>query len=131
VDSSSRTGIGNGCMARALIVDDSKFMRRIIRETLEEGGHIILAEADNGIDGIEQYKKLKPDFVTMDITMTGKDGIQAVSDIQAMDPGAKIIIISAMSENTLKLNDKELRATAFLTKPFEKFELLETIKKIL
>lgn len=118
-------------MARALIVDDSKFMRKIIRETLEEGGHTVLAEADNGIDGIEEYRKLKPDFVTMDVTMTGKDGIQAVSDIQAIDPGARIIIISAMSETTLKINDRKLRANAFITKPFEKQQLLETIKKIL
>jgi two-component system chemotaxis response regulator CheY len=122
---------GNGLMARALIVDDSKFMRKIIRDTLEEGGHVILAEADNGIDGIEEYRKLRPDFVTMDVTMTGKDGIQAVSDIQAIDPKARIIIISAMSENTLKLNDGNLHANAFITKPFDKKKLLETINTIL
>lgn len=118
-------------MARALIVDDSKFMRKIIRETLEEGGHEILAEADNGIDGIAKYGKLRPDFVTMDVTMAGKDGIQAVSEIQSIDPGAKIIIISSMSATTLKINDEKLHADAFITKPFEKKELLEAINKIL
>jgi two-component system chemotaxis response regulator CheY len=118
-------------MARALIVDDSKFMRKIIRDTLEEGGHVILAEADNGIDGLEEYRKLRPDFVTMDVTMTGKDGIQAVFDIQEIDPNARIIIISAMSETTLKLNDANLHANAFITKPFEKKKLLDTIDRIL
>ncbi len=118
-------------MARALIVDDSKFMRRIIRETLEEGGHEILAEAENGFDALEAYKDIKPDFVTMDITMWGKDGLKAVEEITDIDPKAKIIVISALSETTLRLNEENIKASAFLTKPFEKKDLLDIVKKII
>lgn len=118
-------------MAKAIIADDSKFMRKIIRDTLEEGGHEILDEAENGFEAIEKYKKLKPDFVTMDITMWGKDGLKAVDDISDFDSSAVIIVISALNENTLKLTQKNINAKAFLTKPFKKEELLSLIDKYL
>jgi two-component system chemotaxis response regulator CheY len=118
-------------MARGLIVDDSKFMRRVIRETLEEGGHEVIAEADNGDDALEIYKTGKPDFVTMDITIFGKDGIEAVQEIKKIDPASKIIVVSALSEKTLKMNDKNMNANAYLTKPFEKAELLSLLDELL
>jgi two-component system chemotaxis response regulator CheY len=118
-------------MSKGLIVDDSKFMRKIIRDTLESGGYKIIDEAENGSDGIESYKKNKPDFVTMDITMGGKDGLKAVQEIIEFDPEAKIIIISALNENTLKMNEPGINPKAFITKPFEKDKLLNTIKSIL
>ncbi|HON77110.1 MAG TPA: response regulator [Spirochaetota bacterium] len=118
-------------MARGLIVDDSKFMRRVLSDTLVEGGHEVIAEADNGDDALEIYKTKKPDFVTMDITIFGKDGIEAVQEIKKIDPGSKIIVVSALSEKTLKLNDKNLNADAYLTKPFEKADLLSLLEKLL
>jgi two-component system chemotaxis response regulator CheY len=118
-------------MAKALIVDDSKFMRRIIRAALEEGGHSVIDEAENGADGIAAYKKLKPDFVTMDITMGGKDGIRAVKEILESDPKAHIVVISALNEHTLRLSEPDINAAAYITKPFEKDELLAVVKKIL
>jgi two-component system, chemotaxis family, chemotaxis protein CheY len=118
-------------MARGMIVDDSKFMRRIIRETLEEAGHDVVAEAENGFDALEMYKAMKPEFVTMDITMWGKDGLKAVAEITAVDPSAKIVVVSALSEKTLRLSEEVIHASAFLTKPFEKTELISAIEKIL
>lgn len=118
-------------MARCIIVDDSKFMRRIIRQALEEGGHQIIDEADNGADGVKAYKFSRPDFITMDITMGGKDGIIAVREIVEFDPKAKVVVVSALNENTIRMHEKQIKATAFLTKPFEKQELLDTINKIL
>ena len=118
-------------MARAIIVDDSKFMRSIIRETLEEGGHEVIAEADNGKDALEMYKVLKPDFITMDITMMGMDGLETISEISSSDPNSRIIVISAMSEKSLKLNEKNIKARAFITKPFDKKQLLEVVGKVL
>ncbi len=118
-------------MAKILIVDDSKFMRRILRQTLEEGGHEVIAEADNGQDGIEAFKSYSPDVITMDITMGGKDGIMAVLEIKGINPNAKIIVVSALNENTIKLNQDDLKADAFITKPFEKQDLLDKINKIL
>lgn len=118
-------------MIKALIVDDSKFMRKIIRDTLESGGYEIIAEAENGSDGIESYKINKPDFVTMDITMGGKDGLKAVQEIMEFDPKAKVIVVSALNENTLKMNEPGINPVAFITKPFDKDVLLNTVKNIL
>ncbi len=118
-------------MARALIVDDSKFMRKIISDTLVGGGHEIVGEADNGYEALEMYKKIRPDFVTMDITMHGKDGMMAVSEIKNIDPKAKIVVVSALSEKTLKLNDSAIQADAYVMKPFEKEDLLKKIESIL
>ena len=118
-------------MKKCIIVDDSKFMRKIIAETLTEYGYLIAGEADNGQDGIDLYEKVKPDFATMDITMAGKDGAKAISEIKDKFPESKIIVISALSENTLRINDKEIKADAFLTKPFEKKELIDLVEKLL
>ncbi len=118
-------------MAKAIIVDDSKFMRKIIRETLESGGHEIVAEGENGYEGIESYKKHNPDFVTMDITMGGKDGMKAVKEIMEFNSNARVIVISALNENTIKMNDKDINAAAYVTKPFAKEDLLKTIEKVI
>ena len=118
-------------MAKGLIVDDSKFMRKIIRDILEDAGHVIMAEADNGYDGIEAYKSMNPDFITMDITMGGKDGIKAVQEITEYNPKAKVIVISALNEQTIKMNDPDINATAYITKPFDKDKLLNTVNDVL
>jgi len=118
-------------MANCIIVDDSKFMRRIISDIIVNGGHSVAAEADNGQDGVDLFEKIKPDFLTMDITMGGKDGINAVKEIKKKFPDSKIIVISALNENTIKMNDEKINADAFLTKPFTKEELLILVDKIL
>jgi two-component system chemotaxis response regulator CheY len=118
-------------MAAGLIVDDSKFMRRIIADILVSGGHTIIGEADNGQDGVDLYSELKPDFVTMDITMGGKDGINAVKEIKTKFPGSKIIVVSALNENTIKMNDEEINADAYITKPFDSETLLKLVEKII
>jgi two-component system, chemotaxis family, chemotaxis protein CheY len=119
-------------MARVLIVDDSKFMRRIIRESLEGGGHEIIAEAENGFDALTQYRTDRPDVVTMDITMMGKDGLKTVDELIEYDPEAKIIVISAMNEFVLKnARGMTIPVKGFLQKPFEKESLLKMINEIL
>lgn len=118
-------------MAVGLIVDDSKFMRRIIADILIAGGHTIAGEADNGQDGIDLYSELKPDFVTMDITMGGKDGINAVKEIKTKFPEARIIVVSALNENTIKMNDEKINADAYIIKPFDSETLLNLVDKII
>ena len=118
-------------MAAGLIVDDSKFMRKIISDILTNGGHTIAGEADNGQDGIDLYAELKPDFVTMDITMGGKDGINAVKEIKTKYPDSRIIVVSALNEQTIKLNDELINADAYITKPFDSETLLKLVEKIL
>lgn len=118
-------------MATCIIVDDSKFMRKVISEIITSGGHVVAGEADNGQAGIDLYDKLEPDFLTMDITMGGKDGINAVKEIKGKYPNSRIIVVSALNENTIRMNDKDIKADAFITKPFTKEELLALVDKIL
>ncbi len=118
-------------MARGLIVDDSKFMRRIIADIITGAGHEVVGEADNGQDGINMNDQLQPDFITMDITMGGKDGINAVKEIKTKNSAARIIVISALNENTIKLNDQKIQADVYITKPFTKEDLLTAIDKLL
>lgn len=118
-------------MARGLIVDDSKFMRRIISDIITGAGHEVVGEADNGQDGINMNDQLQPDFITMDITMGGKDGINAVKEIKTKNSAARIIVISALNENTIKLNDQKIQADVYITKPFTKEDLLTAIDKLL
>ena len=118
-------------MAKCIIVDDSKFMRKIISDILVNGGHTVAGEADNGQGGIDLYEKEKPEFLTMDITMGGKDGINAVKEIKRKYPDSKIIVVSALNENTIKMNDEDVNADVYLTKPFTKEELLSLVDKIL
>lgn len=79
-------------MARVLIVDDAAFMRMMIKDILEKNDFEIVGEANNGIVAVDLYKKEKPDVVTMDITMPDMDGIEAVKQIKAFDPDAKVIM---------------------------------------
>jgi two-component system chemotaxis response regulator CheY len=118
-------------MAKCIIVDDSKFMRKIISDILISGGHSVEGEADNGQGGVDLYARLKPDFLTMDITMGGKDGINAVKEIKKKFPDSKIVVISALNENTIKMNDEQINADTFITKPFTKEELLSVVEKLL
>jgi two-component system, chemotaxis family, chemotaxis protein CheY len=119
-------------MAKVMIVDDSKFMRRIIREALESGGHEIIQEAENGYDALDMYRANRPDLVTMDITMMGKDGLKTVEELVEYDPEAKIIVISAINEQVLKSARKvDIPAKGFLQKPFDKETILRLIDRIL
>ena len=89
---------------RILIVDDSSIMRKMIKETLTSGGHEVIGEAKNGADAGALYQDLKPDLVTMDITMRGMDGFTAAQEILNIDPDAKILILSNLNEE--KYRDK-------------------------
>lgn len=118
-------------MAKVLVVDDSKFMRRIIIDALKDAGHEVVGEAENGNEGIEKYLSLKPDLATMDMTMAGKDGMKAIKEIKKNMANAKIIVVSALSETTLKMNEPDLEGDAFLTKPFEYHDLIKAVEKVL
>lgn len=118
-------------MAKAIVVDDSKFMRTIIKDVIKSMGHEILAEADNGTDGIEAYRQYRPDFITMDITMGGMDGMNAVNEIRGIDPASKIIIISALNETVIRSMDNSVSAAVFLTKPFEKEALMNAVNTVI
>ncbi|HEY5576161.1 MAG TPA: response regulator [Clostridiaceae bacterium] len=117
-------------MTRVLIVDDAAFMRMMIKDILEKNGYDVVAEANNGIKAVEMYKREKPDVVTMDITMPDMDGIEAVKAIREFDPAAKIIMCSAMGQQSMVMDAIRAGAKDFVVKPFQPDRVLEAIGKI-
>ena len=118
-------------MARVLIVDDAKFMRTLVKDALVPGGHEIVGEAENGIEAVDLYKKLKPDLVTMDITMREKDGIEAAEDILGLDPTARIIMVTALGQENLLTKAIKLGVKDFVVKPFPPERLQKAAEKAL
>ncbi len=118
-------------MARILIVDDAKFMRMTLTNILQKGNHQVVGEADNGRMGIELYKELKPDIVTMDITMPEMNGLEAVKQIKALDTNAIIIMCSALGQQKLVVEAIESGAKDFIVKPFDENRVLEAVSRVL
>ncbi len=87
-------------MARILVADDAAFMRMMIKNILTQNGHEVVGEAENGQQAVEKFKELGPDICTMDITMPEKDGIEALKEIIAADPQAKVVMCSALGQET-------------------------------
>ena len=118
-------------MAKVLIVDDSKTSRKFLKNMLGEAGHEIIGEAVNGLEGVERYKELRPDIVTMDITMPVMDGIEAVKEISEYDPNAKVIMVTAAGQKTNMVEALKQGASDFIQKPFEADVILNTVEKVL
>ncbi len=114
-----------------LVVDDSSFMRNLIKDTLAKEGYRIVGEAKDGKEAVELYKKLKPDLVTMDITMQGMNGIEAVKEIKKFDPDAKVIMISALGQEKFVKEAILAGADDFLVKPFNVERLKNSIEKLM
>ncbi len=117
-------------MAKILIVDDAAFMRMMIKDILIKNGYEVVAEAANGVEAVELYKSHQPDLVTMDITMPEMDGIEAVKQIKAVNPAAKVIMCSAMGQQSMVMDAIKAGANDFIVKPFQADRVLEAVKKI-
>ena len=118
-------------MARILVVDDAAFMRKMVSDALTRGGHEVVGEAGNGLEAIARYQELKPEVTTLDITMPEKDGISALREIIELDPSAKIIMCSALGQESKVLESIKLGAKDFVVKPFQAERVLEAIGKAL
>ncbi len=115
---------------KVLIVDDAAFMRMMLKDILTKDGMEIIGEAENGKVALDKYLELKPDIVTMDITMPEMDGIQALKAIREKDPGAKVVMCSAMGQQTLVIEAIAAGAKDFIVKPFQKERVTEAIRKV-
>ena len=118
-------------MARVLVADDASFMRQMIREIVEAEGHQVVAEASDGIEAIEQFKKHHPDVVTMDIVMPRRSGIDAVKGIIEADPTACVVMCSALGQETLVQEALQAGARDFIVKPFKPDAVTATLRKVL
>ncbi len=114
---------------RILIVDDALFMRGVLKKMLEENGYTVVGEAANGLEAIEKYKELKPDLVTMDITMPDMTGLAAVKAIREIDSNARIVMCSAMGQNAMVMEAVQNGAIDFIIKPFKVSTVLATLRR--
>ena len=118
-------------MATVLIVDDSRTSRKLLRTVLEQGGFVIRGEAANGEEGYLKYKELRPDLVTMDITMPVMDGIESLSLIKHENEKAKVVMITAAGQKEKMVDALKRGADDFITKPFDSAEILSTLKRVM
>ena len=112
-----------------LIVDDAAFMRMMIKDILSKNGYNVVGEAENGKVAVDKYKELSPDLVTMDITMPEMDGLEALKAIKATNPGATVIMCSAMGQQAMVIEAIQAGAKDFIVKPFQADRVLEAVKK--
>lgn len=117
-------------MVKVLIVDDAAFMRMTIKLMLEKNNFEVVGEAENGEVAIKQYFTCQPDIVTMDITMPEMGGIEALKIILQKDPNAKIVMISAMGQESLVKESVLSGAKSFIVKPFKEEHVVETLMKV-
>ena len=121
---------------KVLIVDDAMFMRNMIAEIFngkkfKEEDFQVVAEAENGIEAVEKYKEHNPDIVTMDIVMPEMTGIEALKEIMGLDPGANVIMCSALGQDSLVMEALDAGAKDFIVKPFQPGKVLDVVTRIL
>ena len=118
-------------MARVLVVDDAAFMRKMVSDALTKGGHEVVGEGANGEEAVTRYQELQPDLTTLDITMPEKDGLAALKEIVALDPAAKVIMCSALGQESKVLEAVKSGAKDFVVKPFQPDRILDAAAKAL
>jgi two-component system chemotaxis response regulator CheY len=116
-------------MAKVLLVDDAAFMRMRCARLLQEEGHDVI-EASNGREAVEVYQAQKPDAVLMDITMPEMDGLEALRAIRAVDPGARVAMLTAMGQQQIVIEAIKSGAKDFVVKPFERERVLAAVAKL-
>lgn len=114
-----------------MLVDDAAFMRMMLKDILSSNGYQVISEAENGAVAVEKYAEAKPDITIMDITMPEMDGLQAVKEIRALDPQARIIMCSAMGQQAMVIEAIQSGAKDFVVKPFQPERVLEAVAKAL
>ncbi len=111
-----------------LVVDDSALIRKVLIRMLDENGYQVVGEATNGAEGVELYKELNPDIVTLDITMPVMDGVTALKQIKEYDPEAMVAMISAAGQKDKLMDALKEGAELFFTKPFNEQEVISSLK---
>ena len=116
---------------RILVTDDALFMRVTLKNILTRNGYEVVGEASNGVEAVRMYTQLKPDLVTMDITMPQMDGICALKEIRAQDPEAMVVMCTAMGQKNMVVEAIQAGAKDFIVKPFQPERVLEAIGTLL
>jgi two-component system chemotaxis response regulator CheY len=114
-----------------LICDDAIFMRTVLGDILRQAGFDVVGEAETGAEAVAKYRELKPDLVTMDIVMPDMSGIDAVREIIKEHPKARIVMCSAMGQQSLVVEAIQAGARDFIVKPFQPSRVLEAVQRVL
>lgn len=115
---------------KVLVIDDSPFIFKAVSKALEGTDYQVVGNALNGAEGIEKYKELMPDVITLDVTMPVMDGLEAAKQIFEINPNVKIILLSAMGDEVLHNQAREMGIKHFLTKPFKPDGLQERLAEV-
>src|SRR5215510_3218805 len=115
---------------KVLVIDDSPFVFKAVSKALEGSDYVAVDNALNGQMCLEKYEQLKPDVITLDVTMPLMDGLETARALFAVDPSVKIVLLSAMGDETLLNEARSIGVTHFLTKPFKPEGLIEKLNDI-
>ena len=115
---------------RVMIIDDALFMRNILKDIFVRAGFEVVAEADNGEDVVSRYRQAVPDLVTLDIIMPGRSGLEALRELMAAEPSARVVMVSALGQDALVLEAVEAGARDFIVKPFKEAKVLEVARRV-
>lgn len=118
-------------MPRVMIVDDAAFMRVSIRNILIKNGFDVACEAENGAVAVQRYAEVKPDMVTMDITMPEMSGLDALREIRKIDLNAQIVMVSALGQEAMVREAVMNGAKGFIVKPYKEEIIVETLRKLI
>jgi two-component system chemotaxis response regulator CheY len=117
-------------MRRLLVVDDALFMRKLICGVAAEAGWEVVGEAGNGLEAVALYDRLRPDLVTMDLVMPEMGGLEALRQIRARDPDARVIVVTALDQKQALMDSIREGALDFIVKPFERQRVLNLLAKL-
>ncbi len=117
-------------MTKIMVVDDAKFMRVRLSKLLTGHGFDVV-EAENGEEAVQVYKTEHPDAVLMDITMPQKTGIEALAEIRGFDPQAKVIMLTALGQESMVVQAVQAGARDYVVKPFDPDRVMLALKKVL
>jgi two-component system chemotaxis response regulator CheY len=125
-----KTNTQEDSMPKVMIVDDAQFMRLRLTKLLTEHGHEVV-EAENGEQAVRIYQSASPDAVLMDITMPHKDGLEALTEIRQLDPHAKVIMLTALGQESVVVRAVQAGAIDFIVKPFDFDRLVTRLQRVL
>jgi two-component system, chemotaxis family, chemotaxis protein CheY len=128
--SASATPEQDSSKKRAVIVDDSSFMRKIITDVLLEAGIEVVAEGSDGIQAVELFRYYKPDLLFLDIMMPNKTGLDALLEVKKQNPWAKVIVITSLVQEEVEERAKKLGATLYLKKPIDRDQVVDILKHL-
>lgn len=117
-------------MNKIMVVDDAQFMRVRLSKLLTGHGYQV-TEAENGMQAVNTYRTLRPDAVLMDITMPEKDGLEALAEIRTFDPNAKVIMLTALGQESMVIQAIKSGAKDYVVKPFDPDRVMLALQKIL